>query len=458
MLDSLRARLLLWYALIVTVIILSFAATVCFLFWRSLIEETDRDLRSVASVIEAALQPTTSTDFDFNLPRQYREVEFVGRSPHTHFVILNSHGELIDRSDADVPADVPLVLGARTRSGQRELAVSAANGAVVWVGRDLSPARYEVIALAVRIAAAGSVALLLSLLGGWFLGGRALAPIDRISRAAMMMSRGDLSARIPIAQTESELEQLASTLNEAFDRLVVSVEAQRRFTADASHELRTPLAAMAAQIEWALARPRDLNDYYETIQTCQRATTRMRGIIDDLLRAGRNDGEKGTRQLEPVNLCAVTQEVIGMLQPVAALRHVELEVADTAPAWIAGEVQEIGALLTNLIKNAIEYSHEAGRVTIGIRVDAQAVHYSVSDVGIGITPGDLPLIFERFYRADRARTVHTAGTGLGLAIAKRIVEDHGGAIVCHSEIGKGTTVSATFPRIEFPTPPHARSI
>src|SRR5262245_5220204 len=98
MLDSLRARLLLWYALIVSVIIVGFAATVCYLFWRSLIEETDRDLRSVASVIAAALQPTTATDFDFNLPRQYRELEFVGRSPHTHFVILNRRGELIDRS------------------------------------------------------------------------------------------------------------------------------------------------------------------------------------------------------------------------------------------------------------------------------------------------------------------------------------------------------------------------
>jgi len=95
MFDSLRARLLLWYALIVTAIILAFAVMVCYLFWRSLIDGADRDLRSIARVIGGALQPTTSTDFDFNLPRQYREAEFISHSPHTHFTILNNHGELI---------------------------------------------------------------------------------------------------------------------------------------------------------------------------------------------------------------------------------------------------------------------------------------------------------------------------------------------------------------------------
>jgi len=331
--------------------------------------------------------------------------------------------------------------------------VPVANGAIVRVGRDLGPARQEVVTLATRIAAAGTAALLLSLLGGWFLGGRALAPIARISRAALLMSRGDLSARIPIAQTESELEQLASTLNEAFNRLVVAVEAQRRFTADASHELRTPLATMAAQIEWALASPRDSHDYHETIQSCERATHRMRRIIDDLLKAAGNNGDGERQRLEPVNLRALTEEVVDLLRPVAVRRHVEVGIASSSPAWIAGDAHDMAALMTNLIKNAIEYSHEEGRVTIAIAIDEQTVHYSVSDTGIGITPGDLPLIFDRFYRADKARTVHTAGAGLGLAIAKRIAEDHRGAIVCRSELAKGTTVSVAFPRIDVPTTP-----
>src|SRR3954471_22818631 len=185
MFESLRARLLLWYAAIISAIIVVFAVMVCYLFWRTLVDATDRDLGAIATVIGSALQPTTSTDFDFNLPRQYRETEFVGHLPHTHFTILNSRGELVDRSDADSPLERPPALGPSTSHGQREFSARVVNGAIVRVARDLGPARREVLALATRIAGAGGAALLLSLLGGWFLGGRALAPIARISRAAL---------------------------------------------------------------------------------------------------------------------------------------------------------------------------------------------------------------------------------------------------------------------------------
>src|SRR5262249_5245280 len=155
---------------------------------------------------------------------------------------------LIDRSDPEATDQAQPTPGAATRNGHRELVIRTADGAFVLVGRDLSDARRQVLGLGRRVAFAGLAVLLLSSIGGWFLAGRALAPVSRFSRAATRMSRGDLSTRIPIAQTENELEQLASTLNDAFDCLRLAADAQRRFTADASHELRTPLATLAAEL------------------------------------------------------------------------------------------------------------------------------------------------------------------------------------------------------------------
>jgi signal transduction histidine kinase len=443
MLDSLRARLLIWYALILALIVLVFATTVCYLFWRSLVQDIDRDLGSAANVIAQALRPAASGVFDFELARQYRETEFVDHEPYTFYAVFDREGGLIDRSDPDVDVTPRAGLGSATRAGRRELAAAGPNGAVVIVGRDLSDARRRVAALAGTIAAVGGIVLLLSLSGGWFLAGRALAPVSRISRAATLMSRGDLAARIPIEQTENELEQLASTLNDAFDRLGLAADAQRRFTADASHELRTPLATMAAEVEWALARPRSAGEYRQTIETCSRAADRMRRIVDGLLTLARSERTTAARR-EPLDLAPLVDEAIALLAPLARQRGIVIE-THVEPSSVLGDRDQIAELIMNLLENAVEYNREGGRVIVEARPGAAGVELTVSDTGVGIAADDLPHVFERFYRADRARSRRTGGAGLGLAIARRIVEGHQGEIACRSEVGRGTTISVRLP-------------
>jgi heavy metal sensor kinase len=447
MLDSLRVRLLLWYALILSLIVLIFATTVCSLFWRSLVQGIDRDLRSASLVIVQALRPAASGDFDFDLPRQYRESEFTEHSPRTYYAVLDRYGEPIDRSDPDVPIEASTVLGVSTRSGRRELTVPGPNGSVVRVGRELGDAHAQVLALAKTVSAAGLLVLLLSSLGGWFLTGRALVPVWRISQAATAMSRGDLSARIPIEQTESELEQLAATLNEAFDRLRLAADAQRVFTADASHELRTPLATMSAEFDWALARPRDVDGYRQSIQISQRAAERIQCIVAELLTLARNDDGLLPARREPVELTEIVREALAMLQPLAEQRHIAME-ASLHQAWMLGDPDQISELVTNLLKNAVEYSNDEAVVAVDVDADDRGVRLCVSDTGIGIAEEDLPHIFQRFYRADKARSRHTGGAGLGLAIAKRIVENHQGEIACQSAAGRGTSITVRFARYE----------
>lgn len=446
MLSSLRARLLLWYTLILAVVIATFAATICFLFWRSLVADIDQGLRASATALVEGLRPTASGDFDLVLPAEYRQAEGSTSPPQTYYAVWNREGELIDRSPGDFDLPGPAEPLTRTREGRRELIVPGANAAVVLVGRDLVDARRDVLAFAGAAAAGGVAALVVSLLGGWFLVGRALAPVTRISQAAAAMSAGDLTARIAVERTENELEQVALALNEAFDRLHLAIENERRFTADASHELRTPLATISAEVEWGLARERSGDEYRRCLGVAKRAADRMRRIVERLLTLARADAAATSLQRAAVGLAPVIGDALAIVQPLADQKRVTIETHLDA-ATVIGDRDRLTDLVTNLCSNAVEYNRDGGHVTIEVWPDGSDACMRVSDSGVGISEADLPRIFERFYRPGEARDRRSGGAGLGLAIAKWIVDAHGGRISCSSTPGEGTAMLVRLPRL-----------
>jgi len=445
MLSSLRARLLLWYTLILALVIATFAGTVCYLFWRSLVDDVDQGLQASAVGLVEGLRPTDFGDFDLVLPLEYRQIDGTP-PPLTYYAVWNSAGELIDRSSIDFEIPMPAATGVRTRDGRRELAVTAVNGALVLVGRDLGEIQSDVLGFATTAAAGGIAALALSLLGGWFLVGRALAPVARISQAAARMTAGDLSARIAVERTENELEQVALALNQAFDRLHLAVENERRFTADASHELRTPLATISAELEWALARERSADEYRRCLDTSSRAAHRMRSVVERLLTLARADAAEMSLQKAPVGLGPIVQDALGIVRPLAEQKQVTID-AQVGAATVVGDRERLTDLVTNLFSNAVQYNHPGGQVRVDVWPDGNDACLRVRDTGTGISAEDLPRIFERFYRADKARTTHSGGAGLGLAIAKWIVDAHGGRITCESVVGNGTDILVRLPRL-----------
>jgi heavy metal sensor kinase len=445
MLSSLRARLLLWYTLILAVVIAGFAATSCYLFWRSLVLDIDERLRTSADTLVAGLYPTSSGDVDLVLPAEFRQVDGEVSSPATYYAVWNRDGELVDRSGGDVDVPRPAAVGMRTRAAQRELVVSGPGSTLVLIGRDLHEARNDVLAFAGTAAAGGLAALLVSLLGGWFLVGRALAPVTRISQAAAAMSAGDLDARIAVERTENELEQVAVALNQAFDRLQLAIEGERRFTADASHELRTPLATISAEIDWALARERSGEEYRRCLDTARRAADRMRRLVERLLTLARADSGVSL-QRAPVGLAPIVGDALGIVRPLAEQKHVTIETHLQA-ATVVGDRDRLTDLVTNLFSNAIQYNRDGGRVSVEVWPEGADACVRVRDTGTGISEQDLPRVFDRFYRADKARAAQSGGAGLGLAIAKWIVEAHGGRIACQSAIGQGTEVLVRLPRL-----------
>jgi two-component system OmpR family sensor kinase len=444
MLESLRGRLLVWYTAILAVVIAAFGGAVTYLAWRSRVADIDAAHRARAHAIAGALQPATAGTFDLTLPPAPAGA---AGGPLYH-VLWDARGRLIDRSDPDLELAMPVGAGSRTRDGRREHVVRAATGATVLVGRDLAGTRAELWSLAGTLSAVSVAALALAVGGGWWLAGRTLAPIGRISRTARAMVDGDFTARIPIDRVETELGQLARALNDAFDRLHESLERQRRFTADASHELRTPLSTISTELQWALGAGRVPGDYRESQEACLRAVGRMESIVTRLLALARADAGAGGDRRIPVRIADVARQAVRDLSALAARRNLTVTTdidAETAASVIVGDADRLLEATSNVLANAIQYNVDSGRVRLHLTRTAGTIALSIADSGVGIAAADLPHVFDPFFRADPARSREAGGAGLGLAVARAIIVEHGGAIRCESQPNAGTTVTMTWP-------------
>ncbi len=452
MADSLRGRLLLWYAGILVAVIVMVGAAVCLVTWRSRLAGVDAELTSRAGAIASSVERGGDGAFDVELPADamayFQDARF-----RPYYAVWSAEGQLIDRSDPDYVAPGPPPPGARTNGEAREVVI-AQRGLTVLVGRDISDVRAEVWGLAGTIAMVALGGVAASLAGAWWLAGRALAPVQRINETARRMADGDLSARIAIERTDTELGQVASALNLAFDRLRESIERQRQFTADASHELRTPVTTMMAELEWAMLRDRPAADYLESLEICHRAGARMQSLVEGLLTLARADsGELAVRRVS-VRLDALVDEAIELVRPLARQRGVTLG-ASLEPLTMTGDPDCLRQLVSNLLFNAVAYNREHGAVTVELereratgasgRDDTDVV-LRVRDTGIGIDPDDLPRVFDRFYRGERAREAEPAGAGLGLALVRWIVTAHDGTIECTSEPDRFTAFVVRFPQ------------
>jgi heavy metal sensor kinase len=288
-----------------------------------------------------------------------------------------------------------------------------------------------------------------SLLIGYLLVGRTLKPVDQIVDEVEAISDGrSLHRRLAEPKTHDELARLNSTLNAMLARLEQSFATLRRFTADASHELKTPLTVLRSGIERSLTHPTTSPDVMETLEETLLEVNRMAELVDSLLTLARADEGRAPLHLDDLDL----REVLAELAETAGIlgEQVSVDVAvevPQQPILMRADRSRLRQLLQNLLSNAIKYTPSGGSVWIGSATEDGRVVLTVRDAGIGIAPGDLPHIFDRFWRADpaRSRTGARPGAGLGLAISKWIAEAHGGSIAVQSKPGRGTTFTVTLP-------------
>jgi two-component system, OmpR family, sensor kinase len=323
---------------------------------------------------------------------------------------------------------------------------------VVEAGKSYEPAKETLEVFGTVLATGIGAAFILSIGGAYFLARAALRPVDAVTSAAREMGEGSLSKRLPVANPKDEVGRLTITINGLLSRLesalarrAEALERQRRFTAEASHELRTPLTSIGGHArmldEWALDK--DPQRAKQSVGAIRREAKRMGDLVESLLALTRGD-EGAPPEVGRHDLAAVAEEAVQTAR-VAGNGKVSVEYAPPERGVVATFDRDgVLQLADILLDNAVKYTPEGGEVMVRVREGDGQVELEVSDTGVGIPDAQLPLIFERFYRADPSRT--TGGAGLGLSIARQIAEAHGGTIEASSKPGEGSTFTLLLPK------------
>jgi two-component system, OmpR family, heavy metal sensor histidine kinase CusS len=288
--------------------------------------------------------------------------------------------------------------------------------------------------------------LIVAALGGYWLSRRALAPVDEITQAARKIGAQDLAQRLTVHKSGDELERLAETLNGMLGRLEAAFQRITKFTADASHELRTPVSVMRASAEIALRKSRTEQEYREALAQILQESERLSQLIEQLLILARSDSGSSVLPMVPTNLTQPLKSACDQ----ASLLAGEKQLAFSArlpeqPLWVQGDSASLERLFLALLDNAVKYTPGGGQIEVQLYPQDGFAIASIRDTGIGVSSEDLPHIFERFYRADRARTRDFGGSGLGLAIGTWIAQVHGGEIRVESEPSRGSCFKVRLP-------------
>lgn len=302
--------------------------------------------------------------------------------------------------------------------------------------------------LATTIFAVMPVVIALASWGMWLALGGTFRRIEQVRRGVADITDGrSLHRRLSIDEASPEIAALITTVNSMIARLETSFAALRRFTADASHELKTPLAVLRADVERAMSTNTRKDDRLVALEEALHETTRMADLVESLLTLARADEGRFDLYRERVDLAALTLEVYETAVILGEGAGVTVNLPFTAEVSIAGDRTRLRQLFLNLVTNAIKYTPAGGRVDIGLGRHPDNVTFAVRDTGAGIAAADLPHIFERFWRADRARsrTAERGGFGLGLAISQWIAQAHGGSLTVQSRLGKGSLFTLTLP-------------
>ncbi|REJ88943.1 MAG: HAMP domain-containing protein [Planctomycetota bacterium] len=451
-------KLTLWYGAILGISLVVLGAFVFFSLSRSRLAEIDRALEEELAEIELEVRSATSSESRAHaLEKYFGEHEFysiqvskpdgailftsrnVGAEP---FPVPRLAADAAEESTDDVlhGGDSPYRMSSR-------IAESLDGPVIVQAADSLIPYYHERNRLLTVLVAAAPIVIVVAMAGGYWLSRRALAPVDRLTQAALRISASQLDQRVLIPHEKDELARLAAAFNAMLERLETSFTEMRRFTADAAHELRTPLAVLRSETEVALRSPRSPQEYRNVLASQLEEIDRITRLADQLLFLSREDAETTSTSLSPTDVDGMLAAVAEQLEPAAAARMLSLELDDIPSCRVGVDPDRLRRLFVNLLDNAIKYTDEGGTVRVAGDRNNGTVELRVTDNGRGINQHHLPYIFDRFYRADPARR-ETEGSGLGLAICQAIVSRHHGAIRVDSTLGKGTTVLVSLPAFD----------
>jgi heavy metal sensor kinase len=310
------------------------------------------------------------------------------------------------------------------------------------------PAEHAIAETSEMVFRVGLPAVLLGLLGGWWLTRRALAPMTNLTDAIEKIQASNL--RDPLLRTGNgdELDRLTEVFNGMLARLDDSFNRTREFTLHASHELKTPLTVLCGETETALRDESLSAAERERAASLLDELRRLARIVDGLTLLAKADAGQVTLKLEPVRFDELVRDNFADAQILAEPHGIRVELAACEEITVRGDRHRLRQLLLNLADNAVKYNQLQGQVTMSLRRADDAAEFTIANTGAGISPEVLPRVFDRFFRGDPAHSQAVEGCGLGLSIVQWIVFAHNGTITITSEPSKQTTVTVRFPLLE----------
>ncbi len=457
---SIGVRLSLWYTAVLGMALVTFGAVVWWAVQHSLnhaIDDTLRDrIEGIRQFIEAH---STSLGLE-EMQMEFREHSVLGPGGDL-FQVLDKSGGWLYRSDPLYDENVPVyqvsdlgsdrrfetlvIQGAPLRFLSRSIEV-AGRPYSVQVAAPLHEVQEGLRDLVWILLSITPLVLVIATIGGYWMSRRALAPVDAITLEAKAIGADSLSQRLAIPKTGDELQRLSETLNEMIERLDEAFQRITRFTADASHELRTPLTLMRTTAELALRGEQPQQEYRESLQQILAELERTSHLLENLLLIARADSGAARLQLSDMDLTQTLREACLQAAPLFEAKHIQFgSQIPEHPIAVKGDALALRQLFLILIDNAVKYTPSGGSVSVSAGQTNDAAVVTVTDTGMGIPSDDLPHIFERFYRVDRARSREQGGAGLGLSIGWWIVESHRGKISIESQASTGTKVQIRLP-------------
>jgi signal transduction histidine kinase len=431
---SIRFRLTFWYAAILTAGLGLFGGLIWLSLRDRLIGEIDRELEGSASRFENYFEAEFAEASGAHLRSELEE--FSQALPPSSYIDLRGS----DGFTFHYPAAIGEAQNLRTL---RRQFVNAGTTYDLDVGASVQEVRHTLDLLRILLWSFLPGVIAVACLGGAWLSGRALKPVQDITAAAKTISIENLSDRLPVTTAGDEIAGLTEVLNGMLARLESAVKTLSQFVADASHELRTPLAVIRTTADLALRRPRSAESYRESLQEVSAEAERMTHLVEDLLALARSDAQLAEMPLAALDVRDVLEDVTSEMRSVAELRGLKIKTSlGPHPAIISGHRAALHRLFLVLLDNALKYSPDQAAVIVRVETTGTQINVEIEDFGCGIREADLPHIFKRFYQADPSRS--DGGHGLGLALADKIIRAHHAEIDVRSTEGAGSTFRVAF--------------
>ena len=456
---SIRLRLTISYAAVLAASFVLFAAGIWLALQHSIRVTVDKNLQSRLEAVNLYVDQQMRGDDRSHVQQELSEDADI-LAFGSLLRIVSSAGTWIYRSHGTegwnfaIPKRETLPPGGRTSTtvihGQPVRIVTAPlTVGVVQIALPLTEFRNMQLLLAWTVLLGSPLLLLIASLGGYWLSGQALRPVDELATTARNISAHNLTDRLPSRGTGDELDRLSDTLNGMLARLNSAFARITRFTADASHELRTPVAILRTTAEVTRAKSRSPEEHEKAWNVILTQADRMAQLIDDLLMLARADSETVAPPRELMDAAAVLRETCQVMQVIADASGLCFHVRAPQECTMFADPEDLRRILLILLDNAIKYTPAPGQIFVDLDLENAAgsslAVISVRDTGVGILPADLPRIFDRFYRVATDRSRRTGGAGLGLPIARHLAERHSGYIQVQSAPGCGSTFSVSLP-------------